>query len=83
MQQETATTQARGLGSTTPKTIWTAIAASTAEPPWRNTSSPASTAMGLAAATIACGSARPAGPKPSSASTTRNRRRRIMRGGPR
>jgi hypothetical protein len=40
-------------GSTRPSTACTATAASTAEPPAFSTFSPASTAMGLAAATIA------------------------------
>jgi hypothetical protein len=39
-------------GSTKPSTAWIATAASTALPPSRNTRRPASTASGLAAATM-------------------------------
>ncbi len=41
-------------GSTSPSTIWVAMAASTALPPARSMASPASAASGLAAATISC-----------------------------
>ena len=44
-------------GSTRLSTACTATAASTAEPPWRSTFSPASTASGLAAVTMTFGPA--------------------------
>ena len=46
-------------GSTRPRTICTAIAASTAEPPSRSICAPASAARGLAAATIQCAADQP------------------------
>ncbi len=73
-------------GSTTPNAICTATAASAAVPPWFNTSSPASTASGWAAATmtvdaVCCraDAGRHDAPARRSASATRKGRRPLMR----